>query len=175
MNNNNAYFNKLESEGKAHRILKKDGDEGVIQVRNAPVITSEKSGDVKEYRKNAKEFLNTLKGSFVVNKYTGEKVFFTKYSINELLQNTGTKKLRSLFHIKEIIENAKPTTVEEIKESNNPLKKDSDFVYNMECIVMIDGLWYEYGFKTFVKMNESKKGIDKITIYSGHLPKEKPI
>ena len=102
-------------------------------------------------------------------------MFFSKLSIEELLQKTGKDKLRALFHIEEIVENATPVNVEEITKFNNALKRGSDFIYNFESTIMIDGNWYEYGFKTFVTVNETKDGINKIVIYSGHLPIEKPI
>lgn len=173
--NKEPSFLELESQGKVHRIMKQAGDEDFVELGKAPIIISVKKGTTYEYRKDAKEELKKLQNSYVTNKHTGEKIYFTKLSINELLFDAGANKLRALFHIKEIIENATPVSVEEIKKSNNALKRNSDFLYNMESMIMIDGQWFNYCFKTFVKLDEEKNKIMKVVIYSGHLPKEKPI
>lgn len=167
---------KLEQEGKMSRIMRKEDSPDVEFSGIAPIITSEKTGDIREYRQSVKDFLNSdLLNKFVINKHTGEEIHFTKISVGELLQKTGDNKLRALFHIKEIVANATPVKVEELIRENNPLKRNSDFIYTMESTIMIDNQWYEYNFKTIVKLSQSKDRMEKIVIYSGHLPKEKPI
>lgn len=174
----NPYFNKLEQSGKVSIFMKQPGDADFIDIVKAPVVDTEvgKGTSISEFRKSVKSFLlENLLDKFIINEHTGEKIFFSKISIDELLQNTGPEKLRSLFHIKEIIQKASPSFIEEINKRNNAIKKASDFIYNFDSRIMIDSKWYEYSFKTFVKINNDGNGIEKIYIYSGHLPKEKPI
>jgi hypothetical protein len=37
-------------------------------------------------------------------------------------------------------------------------------------MVMIDGVWRNYTFKTFVRLSKSKDNIERVIIYSGHFP-----
>lgn len=176
-----AHYKKMESGGGIgedgfKRIMKKEGDEDVVILGQTPVITKEKEGDIKEFREEAKLFLkNNFLGKFINNKHLDLDVLFTKISINKLLQDTGENKIKALFHLREIIEEAMPVSIEDISRQNNELKTSSDFIYNMNTFVKIDNDLHEYSFKLFVKLNESKNKMDKIVIYSGHLSKENPV
>ncbi len=169
----NAIFNKREREGKVHRMMKKEGDADFVELGKAPVITTKLKGTKEEFRKEAERFIfDNFKGKFVLNKRTGEKIYFNYFSINKLIYEVGSDRLRILFHLKEIIEGATPETVQEITKFNIRLKKDSHFVYNMESMVMVDGAWRRYVFTTFVRLSKSEDKIERAIIYSGHLPIE---
>jgi hypothetical protein len=174
-----AHEKKMELGGGVddfERIMKKDGDEDVVSLGSIPFVTKEKEGSIKELRDNARLFLKSNFASKTIhNKHLDLDVLFTSISINKLVHNSGDEKARALFHIKEIIEEAVPVSVEDISKHNNKLKTDSDFVYNMSTFIKIDNDLHEYSFKLFVKFNESKSEMKKLVIYSGHLSKENPI
>lgn len=168
---NNEIFNQREKEGKAHRILKKEGDIDFVELGKAAIIInqSEKGIPVKDLRAEVKAFLiNNVSDGYVINKHTNHKIYFTSKSIKKLLNETSEEKLITLYHIKEIVENATPESVEEINRTQHDIqiKKESDFLYNFEYIIMIDSKWYQYWFKTFVRLSKEKNNIEQVFIYS---------
>lgn len=173
-----AHDKKLELGGGVddfERIMKKDGDEDVVSLGSVPIVTKEKEGSTKEFRDSAKLFLkDNLLNKTIRNKHLNLDVLFTIISVKKLLQNTGDDKIKALFHIIEIVEEATPFNIEEISKHNNSLKTKSDFVYNMNTVVKIDNELCEYSFKLFVKFNDKKDEMENIVIYSGHLSKENP-
>lgn len=150
----------------------------VIELGKSPYIITDKTKPTKELREQAKEYLTgNFLNKYVLNKTTGEPIYISRKCIKKLLNNAPDEKIGVLFFLSEIIEYAIPTSVEEKKESNNKIeiKAISNFVYNFETIINVDGSWYEYSFKTFVMFNKTKNGIEKIFMYSGHLPIKKPL
>lgn len=132
------------------RIMRKEGDEkGFEQLPSVKNFSSPKNIDIKAERANVQKFLlEELLGKKIKNEQTGLDVIFTKVGIKKLVHRGGGTKLQILYKIEDIVKDATVFNVEEIKNTNNRLKKDGKFIYNFESHINVDGTLQSFGFST---------------------------
>lgn len=131
------------------RIMKSDSDDSLKQLSNIKEFNIEPLDDLYQLRKDVSLFLtDNFLGKRIKNEQTGIDIIFTKQGIKKLVYGGGLNKLMILYQIEEIIRDASPIKIEELKNTNNSLKREAQFIYIFGSYVMINGKLQEFGFNT---------------------------